>query len=384
MIRRVGLGLAWIFGVAVLTVGVWMLAIGPVAVFRVITNGTTTVWDHSRYPGREISASPQPQPWATAPLDLSAVPIVIGSETRSLDAVLQSTPTLAFVVVDRGRLVYEWYAEGHDPGTPVMSFSVTKSILGLLIGAAIDDGLIGSVTDPVSDYLPEMASGGLDRVTIEQLLTMDSGLDYVEDDNPFGKHVEFNYTPDLAAATLALRVGSHPDDFFRYKSGDYAILGLILDRILGETSITGYLQERLWDPLGAMDAGMWSTDAAGGLERAWCCFATSARDLARVGQLVVDKGVWGGRQLLPVEWIDAALESAYRLSEWPVEYSDSVFTGYGYGWWEMAGGAWAGQGKGGQYLYLLPDRGLVVVRQGEASGGVSWGSVIPQALYAIP
>ena len=106
-----------------------------------------------------------------------------------------------------------------------MLFSASKSITSLLIGAATDDGLIGSVLDPVTTYLPELADGGFDRVTIEDLLRMDSNLDYIEDDNPFGIHVEFNYTADLEGDILNLELRDEPDEAFRYKSGDNAVLG---------------------------------------------------------------------------------------------------------------------------------------------------------------
>jgi CubicO group peptidase (beta-lactamase class C family) len=383
MTRKLGLGLAWILGLAVALIVVWMVVIGPVAVFRVIANGTTTVWDHTVYPGRELTQSPEPAPWATSTLDLSGTQIVIGEESRGLQEVLTSTPTLSFVVIDRGEVRYEWYADGHSAGTPVMTFSISKSILGLMIGAAIDDGLIDAVTDPVTRYLPEMAPGGLDGVTIEQLLTMGSSLDYVEDDNPFGSHVKFNYTPDLALATLALQVRAVPDEEFRYKSGDYAVLGLILDRVLGEITLTDYLQTRLWDRVGASNTGIWSTDREDGLERAWCCLATTARDLARFGQLIADRGMWDGEQLISEDWVEASTSAHYPADRWPDEYQESPLHNYGYGWWQMADGAWAGQGKGGQYLYVVPDRGIVVVRQGEATGGISWAAVISQVVGSI-
>lgn len=383
MIRKVSIGLAWTLGLALAVVGIWMLFIGPVSVFRIITNGTTTVWDHTLYPGRQLTASPLPRPWITSAADLSGVQITIEGESKALEEVLASTPTLSFIILDQGELRYEWYADGHGPAIPVMNFSITKSILSLMIGSAIGDGLIGAVTDPVTRYLPEMAAGGLDGVTIEQLLTMGSSLDYVEDDNPFGRHVEFNYTPSLATATLALEVRADTDEIFRYKSGDYALLGLILDRVLGETTMTGYLQTRLWDPLGASDEGMWSTDREDGLERVWCCLATTARDLARFGQLIADRGMWGDQQLISGDWVEASITARYPAGHWPDDYQQSPLRNYGYGWWQMADGAWAGQGKGGQYLYVVPDRGIVVVRQGEATGGISWASVISQVVASV-
>jgi CubicO group peptidase (beta-lactamase class C family) len=222
------------------------------------------------------------------------VPTVVidGGAPSPIDEVLADTDSLSLVVIRDGVLRYEWHAPEHDPSTPSMLFSVSKSIVSLLVGAAIDDGLIDSVDDPVTDYVPELARGGFDRVTIEDLLQMRSDSTYVEDDNPFGVHVEFNYSADLDHDILALEVRDEPDTEFTYRSGDNAILGLILDRVLAPRSISQYLHGRFLDPLGAEHPGRWSTDVTGGLERTWCCLALTATDLARFGQLVLDGGMW--------------------------------------------------------------------------------------------
>ncbi len=384
MIRKLAIGIAVLVGLAVVVIGVWMVAIGPTSVVRVLTNGTTTVWDHLRYPARTVASSSRPQPWETNLTDLSQLPVTLDDEVVRLEEVLGTTASLSFLVIDDGKLIYEWYADGHGPETTVMNFSITKTVLGMMIGAAIDDGLIGSVIDPVTDYLPEMTTGGLDQVNIEQLLIMGSSLDYVEDDNPFGRHVEFNYTPDLEEQTLRLEVRSQPDPTFIYKSGDFAVLGLILHRVLGEQSVAGYLEQRFWEPMGATHEAVWSTDHADGLERVWCCLATTARDLARLGQVISSNGMWGDSRILSEEWLANTLTPAYPPNQWPTDYQGSVFRNYGYGIWQMSGGAWAGQGKGGQYLYVQPERDIVVVRQGENTGNISWGSVISQIVDSRP
>lgn len=370
-----------ILGLAVVLIAVWSFAIGPVAVARVITHGTTTVWDHLEYPGRELRPSTDPQPWPMAADPMSPPNVVVEGAEVPLESVLADRDTLAFVVVNDGELAYEWYAPGHSADTPSMVFSVSKSILSLLIGAAIDDGLIDSVNDSVTVWLPELTERGFDDVTIEDLLQMDSNLDYVEGDNPFGAHVEFNYTPDLETAILALRVREQPDPEFRYKSGDNAVLGLVLDRALEDETITGYLQERLWDPLGLEDNGIWSTDRDGGMERTWCCLATTARDLARFGQLVLDEGSWRGEQLLPAGWLEASFQPAYETERWPAEYDESTLANYGYQWW-LTGDAWLALGKGGQYLYVDPVREVVIVRLGETQGNVGWVEILSQVAEA--
>ena len=290
--------------------------------------------------------------------------------------VLVTGESLAFLVVREGRIVGEWYREDHDQEVPTMLFSASKSIVSLLVGTAIDDGLIFSVDDPVTDYVPELAESGFDRVTLKDLLRMDSSMDYVEDDNPFGIHIPFNYTRDLRGAILDLEVREDQDLGFRYKSGDNALLGLVLDRILKGESLTDYLERRLWDPLGAAGTGSWNIDDEGGLERTWCCLAMTARDLARFGQVVAQDGEWEGQELISAGWLDASLAPGFSENRWPVEYAGSPLVNYGYQWWLLDDGSALALGKGGQYLYVDRDNDIVIVRLGESRGDVSWIELI--------
>lgn len=365
----------WLLTAVAAIVVVWAIAIGPVSVWRVLTHGTTTVWDHLEYPGRQLSASPDPIPWKVDDQNSSTSRVSVDGSEVDLDQLLSGTGTLAWVIVSSGVIVDEWYSPEHGPAETSMVFSVTKSITSLLVGAAVEDGLIDSVDDPVTRYLPELSSRGGDSVSIEALLRMDSGLRYAEDDNPFGRHVEFNYTPDLTERILGLGF-DQPDPQFRYKSGDNAVLGLVLDRVLGEVTITEYLQRTIWDPLGLESGGIWSTDAEDGLERTWCCLAMTARDLARIGVMVESGGVWEGRKVIPKEWVTRSAESAYPASRWPADYQGSPLANYGYQWWITESGALLALGKAGQYLYVGDD--TVIVRLGETQGDVSWTAVLEQ------
>lgn len=375
---RLGVG---VLIVAALVLGAWSIAIGPVSAWRVLTHGTTTIWDHLEYPGRDLSASPAPQPWLEAPTPLAPPEVVVDGQPIALPTLLTERDTLAFLVTRGGEIGYEWYAADHLPDQATMVFSVTKSIFSLLVGAALDDGLLGSVDDPVTSYLPEIADRGFEAVTLEDLLRMDSNLDYVEGDNPFGIHVEFNYTPDLAAAITDLGLRSQPDEDFRYKSGDNALLGLILNRALGQETVTGYFERRLWHPLGAEAPGRWSVDREGGLERTWCCLALTARDLARFGQLVLDDGRFQGEQLLSSGWLEQSFQPGFEDQRWPTDYAESPLLNYGYHWW-LTAEARVALGKGGQYLYIDPARQVVVVRLGETAGDLGWIDVLRQVAHA--
>lgn len=370
LVRRI---LGWVLGIGALVLSVWMVVIGPVAVWRVITHGTTTVWDHLEYPGRELTPSSELRPWPQSPTPMVLPDARIDGKTTRMTTVLAERDSLAFLVVSDGVIVYEWYAPGHGPEVPSMLFSVSKSIFSLLVGAAVDDGLLNS-DDPVSEWIPELGPRGFTD-PIPSLLTMRSGSDYTEDDNPFGVHVEFNYTDALEADILELT--ARGTRTFRYKSGDYAVASLALARSLGEQTLTGFMSDRLWHPLGAEHGGVWSTDTEGGLERSWCCLAMTARDLARFGQLVADGGVWDGEQLISSGWIDDSLRPATPAPEWRGLYSGSPFRNYGYGWW-LTSSAAVGNGKDGQYLYVDPARRVVIVRLGESDGGIGWVDILTE------
>jgi CubicO group peptidase (beta-lactamase class C family) len=363
-----------ILAVVVLVIFVWMVVAGPVTVYRVITRGDTTIYDYRRFPGRSLSASPNPFHFGIAQQD-GIMPGTIRLEDRgdaNLEDILASSRTLAFLVIQDDVILYERYLHGHSEAAISQVFSTSKSILSILIGAAIDDGLIGSVEDPVTAYVPELRGSGFEMVTIEDLLNMRSNLDYFENDNPFGEHVIYNFTDRLEQEILGLRLLQTPDEQFRYKSGDNALLGLILDRALDDQTITQYTQERIWNPLGMEDGGVWGVDRPDGLERTWCCLSLSARDLAKFGRLYLHGGNWDGTQIVSSGWVETSTtRGAYQAQEWPEDLAH--IWNYKYQWWLVsADGDYSTLGKDGQYLYVHPEKNLIIVRLGEESGDLSW------------
>lgn len=365
---------------------VWMLVAGPVTVYRVVSRGDTTVYDYKRFPGRSLYASPAPFQFAAALQD-EAVPETIELENlgeMKLDELLESSRTLAFLVIKDDVIVYERYLGGHSESAISQVFSTSKSILSVLIGTAIDDGLIESVGDPVTAYVPELADAGFERVTIEGLLNMQSNMDYFENDNPFGEHVIFNFTDRLEDEILDLKLLQFADEQFRYKSGDNALLGLILDRALGAKSITQYMQERLWNPLGMEHGGIWGVDRPDGLERTWCCLSVSARDLAKVGRLYLKNGDWNGMQIVSADWVEESTTGgAYQADEWPEDLSHTA--NYKYQWWLLSeeDGDYSTLGKDGQYMYIHPGKNLIIVRLGETTGDLPWFQIFRKIAAGI-
>ena len=373
-LRRLLLG---VLTVIVLILLFWVVIAGPVTVYRVLTRGDTTIYDYKRFPGRSLSASPAPFHFDVASPD-GAIPDTVqveGPVEMKIDEILESSQTLAFLVIKDDAIIYERYLNGHSESSISQVFSTSKSILSILIGTAIDDGLIGSVDDPVTKYVPELAEAGFEKVTIGNLLNMQSNMDYLEYDNPFDKHVIFNFTDQLEHEILNLQLRQTPDEQFRYKSGDNALLGLTLDRALGEKTITQYTQERLWDPLGMEHRGVWGVDRTDGLERTWCCLSMSARDLAKLGRLYLNQGNWNGTQVIASEWVEASTtKGAYQPQEWPTDYAESGLLNYKYQWWLLSedSGAYTTVGKDGQYLYVDPEKDLIIVRLGDGTGDFRW------------
>jgi CubicO group peptidase (beta-lactamase class C family) len=340
---------------------------------RFVRHGTTTIDDFRHYPARRLTPSETPfgfMELAEGRRVPEVVEVAALGPTR-IDDVLTDSGTIAFLIVQDDAILDERYFGGHTAAAPSQYFSVTKSVTSALVGAALDDGVLRSVDQAVIDVVPEYAGRGFDRLTLGHLLAMTSGIDYVEDDNPFGLHVPFNYTSDIERMMLAFRMASEPGSEFRYKSGDVGLLALVLSRALAPETLTAYAQRRLWTPLGMEHEGVWSLDREGGLEKAWCCLAGTARDLAKIGRLYLEAGVWDGERLLSEAWIERSIErGAVDDASWPVDFAAAGFRNYSALWWLLSEeeGDVLAQGKDGQFLYVNPQRNTIVVRLGRSAG----------------
>lgn len=360
----------------------WMMVAGPkaglIALKRLVQHGTTTIDDFKLYPARRLHASNTPYHFDQ---DANGVPppqeiMLTDGSLQSLEEVLLASDTIAFLMIKEDAIVFERYYQGHTPTSLSQIFSVSKSIFSVLVGMAIDDGFIRSVDQPVIEWVPELAGRGFDSVTLKHLLTMTSGMAYMENDNPFGLHVPLNYTSDLEKMILEFRAHEAYRGKFEYKSGDTALLTLVLQRALAPKAITEYAQERLWTPLGMESKGIWTVDQDEGLEKSWCCLAATARDLAKIGRLYREGGRWEGRQLLSPQWIEASTrQGAIDMSAWPADFAAIGLWNYGYYWWLASPdeGDYLALGKDGQYLYVNPLRQVIIVRLGRSSGGLRTG-----------
>lgn len=274
--------------------------------------------------------------------------------------------TVAFLVVKNDTIIYEKYFRGKDSSSYIPSFSMAKSFTSALIGCAIHDGYIKSVSEPVTNYIPELKKNGFDSVTIEHLLQMTSGIDFNENYfNPFGSAAAFYYGTDLKKKMKRIKLKRRPGTKFEYVSGNSQLLGWVLERALKEKTLTQYLQEKIWQPLGMESDATWSTDRREGMEKTFCCLNSTARDFSRFGRLYLNKGKWEGQQIIPEQWV--------KTSTRPDTSNGAVWY-YRYQWWLESRklGDYTAHGFLGQYIYVWPAKKIVIVRLGKTEGGVYW------------
>ena len=264
--------------------------------------------------------------------------------------------TEAYLIIRNDSIVYEQYWDGYSDTSHTNSFSSAKSITSILAGIAISEGKIKSVHQRVSDFIPSFNKGMDSLLTIEDLLTMSSGINFNENYySPFGYPAKAYYCTDLMKMTLKYKVTLKPGRVFNYMSGNSAILGYVVSIATGE-KLSDYAAEKLWQPMGAEHPAYWSLDKKGGMEKAYCCFNSNARDFARLGKLYLDSGKWNGKQIVPKDYVLAST-------------TPKVTDGYGYNWWithvEKRYVVFYTAGLFGQYVYVVPDKHMIVVRLGK-------------------
>lgn len=256
--------------------------------------------------------------------------------TEEENAYLDKYGTVSFLVIQNDSILYEEYRDGWTPETLSNIFSATKSIVGLLIGIAHDEGYIESLDDKVSKYLPEFKEDDRDKITIRDLLTMSSGLNWDEAYTAlFSKTTEAYYGDNIRGLVMGLEAVEEPGKQFSYKSGDTQLLSFVLESALsgkwkkdtvnggataegGSTNnpamtISDYAQQKLWQPMGACNDALWNLDKKNGDEKSYCCFNTTARDVARFARLMLHDGNWNGRQLVSEAYMKEATSPAAYL-----------------------------------------------------------------------
>lgn len=270
--------------------------------------------------------------------------------------------SIAFLVIKDTCILHESYWDHYSEKSQSSSFSMAKSIVSLLVGIAIDEGLIESVNDPVSKYISEFKDKKY-QISIRDLLTMSSGLEWDENYfNPFSVTTKAYYGKDLNKLVLKSKSIEKPANQFKYITANPQLLSIILKKVTGK-SISEYASEKLWKPLGAENIATWSLDSENGDEKAFCCFNSNARDFAKLGQLILNKGDWKGKQIISEGYLQESLSPALYLKD----HNNTPVDFYGYQWWIAKYKnltIYYARGILGQYIVSIPEKNMVIVRLG--------------------
>ncbi len=296
------------------------------------------------FPGMEVAAG-QPRELATG--------ASLSTELQTaISEFVASTNAAGIMVLVDGKVRHEQYGLGLEADQRWTSFSVAKSFTSMLVGAAMADGHIASLSDPVSQYIAGLKGSAYDDVTVEQLLTMTSGVRWDENYSDPNSDVArmFGVTPVAGESQVVTYMKTLPREAeagekWVYKTGETNLIGVLLEEATGR-SLADYAKEKIVDPAGFAGDLFWMRDLSGG-NIGGCCLSLRLSDYARFGQFALE----GGGNVTPSTWVGESTKAQVDLG--------GGF-GYGYQWWTYPQGAYGAQGIFGQAITIVPERKLVV------------------------
>lgn len=285
--------------------------------------------------------------------DLSSVQARHNKADISLDVFVKQAHIAGMLVLKNGEIAYERYALGNTQDSKWMSFSVTKSIVSLLIGAAIKDGYIESLDEPIINYLPRLKGTSYDQASIRHVMQMSSGVAW--DENYADPNSDINNMPfdprELFKFLGDKPVNAKPGERFNYNTAETNLVGALLRSAIGN-NLSTYLSTTIWQPFGMQADAVWMLSSNGGGEAGGCCLSATLRDYARLGLFAMNDGkLPDGSAALPDGWM--------KQSTTP----SNAFSGYGYLWWLQEDGAYHADGIFGQTIYVNPAEQLVIAIQ---------------------
>jgi CubicO group peptidase (beta-lactamase class C family) len=299
---------------------------------------------------RWIHASEQPLVLPERSVDLDNVQIPWDGGRMPLADYLEKQSVAGLLVVKDGTIVYERYRLGNDRDSRWISYSVAKSVVSMLVGAAIRDGYIGSVDEKVTDYLPRLKGSAYEQASIADLLQMSSGVAWNETyDDPESDVNQVSWaTLDLMNYLKEKRRQAAPGAIFNYSTAETNLVGALLRAAIGN-NLSTYLEQKIWQPFGMEADADWNLTEPGGAEFGGCCINATLRDYARLGLFALNNGrLADGTAVLPEDWMARSTTPA------------SSNPRYGYLWWLDGSGAYQASGIFGQGIYIQPEQNLVI------------------------
>ena len=315
-----------------------------------------------------ITASPKPFRFEYGDPILLPSEFPYQGEIINTQAHFAETNTTGLLVVHNGKIALEEYYRGHRAEGHHISWSMVKSFVSALVGIALAEGAFESIEDPITRYVPKLKGSGYDGVRIKDILQMSSGVkfnedygDFHSDINRYGRLLAMGGSLDDFAASLEREV--EPGTRHHYVSMDTQVLGMLLVRTTGQ-SLTRYMEEKLWHPLGMEYPGYFVVDNHG-MELALGGLNAALRDYAKLGYLYLNGGRLDGRQLVPEQWVkDSVTPDAPHLVPGADNPLSTTSWGYGYQWWIPTDpdGEFMAVGIRNQFIYVYPRKSLVIVK----------------------
>lgn len=312
-------------------------------------------------PGSNLTHIPK-----TNSIDLAET-YTFNGKTHNTEDLIKETDITGLMVIKNDSILFEEYYQENTVTDHIIGWSVTKSFVSALIGIAIEEGHINGINDSVYQYLPELKGSAYEKITIKNLLQMSSGISWNEDYsdrdsdiNRFGRTLALGRSFESFVKTL--KYDTPQGTFNRYNSSDTQVLGMIISRATG-TTVSDYLEKKLWQPLGMEQKGYWVIDNQGN-EFAAAGLSASLVDYAKFGLLFLHDGVLNGQQLISKEWVSKSITpDAQHLLPGLNENSNNDF-GYGFQWWVFDGddGEYAAMGIYNQLIYINPKRNIIIVK----------------------
>lgn len=309
--------------------------------------------------------------WRVVPASSTPMALPPGPPLKlalEVDAYMAGQRSAALLVVHDGKLRLERYGLGFNANGRWTSFSVAKSITSTLMGAAIRDGHIKSMDDKVSDYIPQMKGSAYDDVSIQQLLTMTSGVKWNEDyADPKSDVAQFNkHQPEDGVDALVSYLRRLPREVpagtrWHYSTGETNLVGVLLSEATKKPLAT-YLSEKIWGPAGMEQQATWILSRTGN-EISGCCIQAAPRDFARFGLFILNGARVNGQSIVPEGWLANATTERTDIGQ--------PGRGYGYQWWTYSDGSFAARGIFGQGLFIDPKRRIVIASNANWGGGAT-------------
>ncbi len=311
--------------------------------------------------------------------------------TYGLGEFNERTHTSAMLILKDGKIVHETYLAGASPETLFFGYSLSKSFTSTLVGMALEDGSLGSLDERLSHYLPTLACGAYEGVTIRDALQMLSGVEFMpghfswtDESIPAARvyqsslvNQRYRYIEGANSLKRAYPIRSK----FSYCDMDAALLGGVLENATRQRLAT-YMEERLWKPAGMEADAVWILDGPPeiGREVAALSFAATLRDYGRFGLLALQRGNVRGKQLVSPDWFQSATTPGRRAVEFG-QLSENYPLGYGYYWWLLPNGAFTGQGAFGHFIYVVPQANVVIVKH--SHWPKEWDDELEMEMYSF-